>query len=220
MPYGQSGFALYLVHAQTEQRHYIGGARYGYRSSTEYELIADTDRVDVALVPGIYTLVYSRGHDDGSDSVWPRVGDVSSDALFPNGYATLGDVVLSGGTETVNVDVPAARIVRPISVEGLPLPEIVPYGQSGFALYLVHRETGQRHYVGGARYGYRSSTEYELIADTDLVDVALATGTYDLVYSRGHDDGSASVWPRVGDVPSDALFGNGYADLQVCIAIE
>ena len=78
----------------------------------------------------------------------------------------------------------------------------VPYGTGGFRLYLVHQQTGQRHYIASPSYGYGSSSTYVLVAGSDAVDAALVPGVYDLVYSRGHDDGSSSSWPSNSTRPT------------------
>ena len=74
-----------------------------------------------------------------------------------------------------------SRLYGPVTVEGLALPETVPYGTGGFDLFFVARSTEQRHFVARPSYGYESSTTYRLTAGSDAVDAALVPGVYDVV---------------------------------------
>ena len=97
------GFTLALISRRTGQRHYV--AHVNYSGSTSM-LQAGTDRVDAVLLPGVYDLVYSRGHDDGSDTYWSYVSRQQAPSELPNGYAILREgVVIGAGSQTLDVDV-------------------------------------------------------------------------------------------------------------------
>ena len=204
------GFDLLLVNRETRQRHFIG--RPSYSSSGGRPLTAGSDVIDALLVPGVYDLVYDRGHDDGSSTIWPWVGQQRDPGEFPNGYAVLREVVLGAGDQTLDVDVPVTRLSGDITVDGAPLPSNLANTFGGFDLLLVNRETQQRHFIG--RPSYSSSGGRPLTAGSDVIDAILVPGAYDLVYDRGHDDGSDSIWPWVGQQRDPGEFPNGYVVLQ------
>jgi len=211
-----SGFDLFLVSRSTGQRHYL--ARPSYTGSTS-TLTAGTDAVSAVLVPGTYDLVYDRGHDDGSADYWSSVSRQSIPSELPNGYVVLRQgVVIAAGAQTLAVDVPRAALSHPITLEGARLPpRLATSYASGFDLFLVSRSTGERHYVG--RPSYTGSTS-ALTTGTDVVSAVVVPGTYDLVYDRGHDDGSGSYWPSVSRQSLPSELPNGYVLLRSCLVAE
>ncbi|HJL19134.1 MAG TPA: hypothetical protein RMH99_25950, partial [Sandaracinaceae bacterium LLY-WYZ-13_1] len=210
-----NGFSVFLVHRQTGQRHYVSSPQY-----TDFgtELVAGSDAVDAVLVPGVYDVVFSRGHNDGSLSFWPYVNRQDAPSELPNGYVVLREgVVLGAGPQTLNVDVPMSHVSGPVTVDGWPLPDVLTDTTNGFSLFLVSSETEQRHYASSPQY---TSFGTELVAGSDAVDAVLVPGVYDVVFSRGHNDGSDGFWPYVNRQDAPSELPNGYARLRSCVLVE
>ena len=212
---------LWLVNRETEQRHQIAHPRYSYMSPGTYELVAASDVVDAIVVPGTYDLVYDRGHDDGDENAWPRVYRTDTGGVLPNGYVVLQpDIVIGAGAQTLNVDVPIAQVTGTVTADGASLPATLASSYAGdMELWLVNRETEQRHQIAHPRYSYMSPGVYELVAASDTVDAIVVPGTYDLVYDRGHDDGDENAWPRVYRADTGGSLPNGYVVLRSGIVI-
>jgi hypothetical protein len=209
------GFDLLLVSRETEQRHFIARTRYSGSSST---LTVGTDVIDAVLPPGVYDLIYERNHDPGRTTYWPFVSQQTNPSELPNGYVMLRQgIVLAPGTQTLNVDITTTRLRGAITLEGGPLPSMLSRSYSGgFDLLLVNRETEQRHFIARTRYSGSSST---LTVGTDVIDAVLPPGTYDLLYDRNHDQGSATYWPFVSQQTNPSELPNGYVMLRQGIVL-
>ena len=126
--------------------------------------------------------------------------------------------MITAGDRTLDVDVPAVTLGAPITLEGAPPPaRLAASYAGGFSLMLISRDTAQRHFVAHVSYSGSTST---LQAGTGVADAVLLPGTYDLVYERGHDDGSEAYWPYVSRQSSPSELPNGYEVLQGCVLVE
>src|SRR5439155_625214 len=86
---------------------------------------------------------------------------------------------------------------------------------TGADFYLIAKDTGIRHYIGGFRYNYQSPGNYVLASNT--YSARLIPGNYDLVYSRNCSP-TTSCFNNV-----DASLGpmvNGYRLLAANVAIS
>jgi hypothetical protein len=127
------------------------------------------------------------------------------------------DITIAAGTQTLDIDVPSARLRGAITVDGAALPSTGALTTTGFELYLSNRESGQRHRIGDPHYAYIGSGGYELRDAT--VDAAIVPGTYDLVYERGYWNGSSSSLPYISRVDRVSVFPNANTRLRSCVAI-
>src|SRR5687768_7157359 len=178
-----------------------------------------SDLVAGRVVPGTYDLIFVRGHFQGSSSTWPYVSQTSTSSTFPNGYVVLREnVVIGAGDQTLNVDVPATRLSGAVTVGGAALPATMPSGHGGgFTVYLYDRKTEQRHIITQPQYTNFST---ELTPGSDVVAGLVVPGTYDLIFVRGHFQGSSSTLPYVSQTSTSSTFPNGYVVLRENVVIS
>src|SRR5207245_393273 len=131
------------------------------------------------LVTGIYDLVYSRNCSP-TTSCFDNV-DASLGPMV-NGYRRLmTNVVIGPGLNQLNIDVPETNLTGTMTLNGGALPATYT-DYTGADFYLIAKDTGIRHYIGGFRYNYQSPGNYVLASNT--YSARLLPGNYDLVYSR------------------------------------
>ncbi|HZS36116.1 MAG TPA: hypothetical protein VFF06_04790 [Polyangia bacterium] len=172
-----TGGDFYMLAKDTGVRHYIGGFRYNYQSPGNYVLAANT--YSARLLPGTYDLIYSR-NCSATTSCFNNVD--SSLGPMVNGYRLIAaNVVVSGANQTLNIDVPETNLTGTMTLAGGALPPTYT-DYTGGDFYLIAKDTGVSHYIGGFRYNYQSPGNYVLAGNT--YSARLLPGNYDLIYSR------------------------------------
>ena len=202
------GAAFYLKAKDTGAAHYLAGYSYRYVSSGNYSLRGDT--YDSKVIPGVYDLLYRRKWD----STYNTVTITSGTSSQLNGYRILKEnVVITRGTNTLNLDIPVARITGKMTMGGLPLPA-KNGNYDGAAFYLKAKDTSAAHYLAGFSYRYVSSGNYALRGDT--YDSKIIPGTYDLLYRRKWD----STYNTVTVTSGTSAQLNGYRILKENVVIS
>jgi hypothetical protein len=157
-------FRLLAVSRDTGAQHYLTRWEYDY-STDVLEGPYDTH----FLIPGTYDILYER---------YPNTRSSTSN-LAPYGRRILqSGVVISGASQTLNIDVPMTELTLNITVDGQPLPATHP-DNTQFRLMAVARDTGAQHYLTRWEYDY-STDVLEGPYDTHF----LIPGTYDILYER------------------------------------
>ncbi len=203
---------LSLVAHDTGTRHtihwvdYISGAN----------LASGADTIGARVPPGIYDLLYRRDHNrSSSGDEW--VDESRDIATYPTGDRILvHDIVLTAGSNTLNVDIPGRLIAGTLTLggEALPTHDVDAYNYGEPQLSLVSRDTGTRHtihwvdYISGAN----------LASGADTIGARLPPGTYDLRYRRDHNrSSSGDEW--VDESRDIATYPTGDRYLAQCIVI-
>jgi hypothetical protein len=174
---------LYAVSRDTGARHPIAFVEYVYQSNGAHTLRAGSNAIDTRLVPGTYDILYRRGETstEGLMSLTPP-----SDPFAHGLRVLISGVVIGSGPATLNVDLPAAPLASPITLNGEPLPATLTQPTSwDVDLYAVSRDTGARHPIAFVEYVYQSTGTHTLRAGSGAVATRLVPGTYDLLYRRG-----------------------------------
>ncbi len=190
---------LYAVDKDTGTRHTIA---YWYHTNSGLNITyAD------ALVAGTYDILYRRA-STGSEDAYVYVTDVN-DAL-PNGvYYVQKDVVVSAGSQTLNIDIPTTTVNTVITVDGAPLANITGSESTQNNIYAVNRDTGTRHTLA---YWYHTNSGLNITYADSVI-----SGNYDILYRRA-STGSADAYVYVTDA-NDAL-PNGVILLQENVNIS
>src|SRR5207253_1001111 len=121
-----------------------------------------------------------------------------------NGYQMLRKaVMLPAGNATLDVDIPVANVSGTLTLAGMaPPPTHSDY--NGADIYLVSKDTGAAHYLGGYSYQYQSSGVYVL--RTGTYGGKVPAGVYDVLYRRAYD----SQYRTVSRTLSTDAHVNGY----------
>lgn len=168
------GADIYLVAKDTGAAHHVGGYRYSY-SSGSYVLAPDY--YGGKVLAGVYDVLYRRYWDSQYDTV----SRTTSDKTHVSGYRYLvRDEVVGAGKHTLDLDIPVATVSGTITLAGQPLPP-TNTDYDGADIYLVAKDTGAEHHIGGYRYSY-SGGSY-VLAQNYFGGKVLA-GTYDVLYRR------------------------------------
>src|SRR5439155_22912412 len=123
---------------------------------------------------------------------------------------------------TSTLDVPYGDLQGTMTLNGGALPATYT-DYTGADFYLIAKDTGVRHYIGGFRYNYQSPGNYVLAGNT--YSARLVTGIYDLVYSRNcspttscFDNVDASLGPMVNGyrlLVTNVVIGPGMNKLNI-----
>jgi hypothetical protein len=205
-----TGGSFYLIAKDTGVSHLIGTFRYTWQSGSTYSLASST--YSARVLPGAYRLVYGRGCS-ATSSCDSRV-DASLGAQV-NGYRVLAEnVVVSGASQTLDLDLPATNLTGTMTMNGGPLPPV--HGDyTGGSFYLIAKDTGVSHLIGTFRYAWQSGSTYSLASST--YSARVLPGAYRLVYGRGCS-ATSSCDSRV-----DASLGaqvNGYRVLAENVVVS
>ncbi|MEZ4462142.1 MAG: hypothetical protein R3E66_20955, partial [bacterium] len=149
----------------------------------------DLRRFDgVRLIPGTYDILYRKG-ETSTDSGYVSLTDQYD--IGPNGVQWLAkDVVISGASTTINLDIPQTQITLDITLGGQPLPENGTDGTT-HVLYAVNKANGVKHQIS---YFYWDTYYTPDLRRFD--GVRLMPGTYDILYRKGEtstDSGYVSL---------------------------
>jgi hypothetical protein len=137
---------------------------------------------------GVYDVLYRRNWTSSSNSVYrTQPGDTPV-----NGHRILqASVNLAAGTNTLNVDIPVARVSGTITLAGAALPA-THTDYDGADIYLVAKDTGAAHSIGGYSYQYQSPGVYAL--RTGTYGGKVPAGIYDTLYRRNWTASSRTVY--------------------------
>jgi EGF-like domain len=171
------GADIYLVAKDTGAAHHIGGYRYSYSGGS---YVLTQNYYGGKVLAGTYDVVYRRYWDRQYDTV----SRTTSDKTHVAGYRMLArDVVISSGSQTLNLDIPVATISGTITLGGQPLPS-TNTDYDGADIYLVAKDTGAAHHIGGYRYSYSGGA---YVLTSDYYGGKVLAGTYDVHYRRYWD---------------------------------
>jgi len=172
-------------------------------------------------VPGTYDIHYRRGWTFSTNSGDRWVNLTDDQSPYPNADRLLREnVVIAAGSNTLDVDIPTARVTGDITLGGAGLPASVASKYNWEAtLYAVARDTGLRHTLGQIRYGY-SSGVYALVAGDDTYEVTLVPGVYDIHYRRGWTFGTSSGDRWVNLTDDQSPYPNADRLLSSCVALQ
>ena len=220
---GYGAASVWAIAQDTGVRHLVGVLRYTTTVAGGYRRDANDDVIDLRLVPGVYDLLFDRDRttsSSGSGEQW--VGETASSSPIPSGWRLLRTgVVIGPGTNTLDVDVPTARITGRITVDGAPAPTTVPSNGYGAAsVWAVARDTGTRHLVGVLRYTTTVAGGYRRDANDDVIDLRLVPGSYDLLFDRDtttSSSGSGEKW--VGETASSSPIPSGWRLIRSNVVI-
>ncbi|WP_170229912.1 hypothetical protein [Polyangium fumosum] len=202
------GADIYLVAKDTKAAHYLGGYSYQYQSVGVYSLIPNT--YGGKVVAGVYDVLYRRGWGSSGNTVSRTL----STATHVNGYRILAkDVVIGAGESKLDVNIPVASVSGTITLGGAALPA-TNTDYDGADIYLVAKDTGAAHYLGGYSYQYQSAGVYSLIPN--MYGGKVVAGVYDVLYRRG--------WGSSGNTVSRTLPAathvNGYRILATDVTLS
>ncbi len=201
------GGSFYLKAKDTGAAHFLASYSYNRISTSNYALAGDT--YDSRMIPGVYDLLYRRNWDSTYNTVTLTNG---TDTQL-NGYRILKtNVVIASGSQTLNLDIPVARLTGKMTLGGNPLPpkNTTYYGGS---FYLKAKDTGAAHFLASYSYNRISTSNYTLAGDT--YDSRMLPGTYDLLYRRNWDSKYNTVTLTNG---TDTQL-NGYRILKTNVVI-
>ncbi len=184
-------FRFYAVAKDTGVRHLLGSFEYDYSSPNALEGPWNTDR----LIPGTYDILLDRY--PGSRSTTNNLGPYAERVLIP-------DLVISGASQTINIDVPETQLTINYTIGGQPLPAN-SIDSNPFRFYAVAKDTGVRHLLGSFEYDYSSPNALEGPWNTDR----LIPGTYDILLDRY--PGSRSTANNLGPYAERVLM----ADVEI-----
>ena len=218
---------FYLRSQSTGALHRIDGIDFGWNGSA-YEPTALSDpaydlTVDHPILPGTYDVVYWRFYGSQEVGYGGRPDDP-----YPFGNQVLQtDVAIGPGANTLNFDIPAARITGAITYDGGALPNS-PIDKLAL-FYLRSHSTGALHRIDGIDFAWNGSA-YEPTALSDpaydlTVDHPILPGTYDVVYWRFYGSQEVGYGGRPDDlypfgnhvVQSDVVIGPGANTLNLDI---
>ena len=201
------GADIYLVAKDTGAAHYIGGYSYQYASSGNYTLRTGT--YGGKVLAGTYDVLYRRYWD----STYDTVSRTTPGATHVAGYRYLKrDVVIAPGANTLDLDIPVSTVNGSITLGGSSLPS-TNTDYDGADIYLVAKDTGAAHYIGGYSYQYASSGNYTL--RTGTYGGKVLAGTYDVLYRRYWD----SKYNTVSRTTPGATHVAGYRYLERNVVI-
>jgi hypothetical protein len=163
---------IYAVAKDTGARHQISSFYWDSYYATNLRR-TDAQR----LMPGTYDILYRKG-ETSTDSSYVSRTDAYD--IGPNGVRYLArDVVITGASATVNVDIPQTNITVDITLGGQPLPT-AGSDSTSHLLYAVSRDTGARHQISSFYWDSYYATN---LRRTDAE--RLMPGTYDILYRKG-----------------------------------
>ena len=201
------GADIYLVAKDTGAAHYIGGYSYQYASSGNYTLRTGT--YGGKVLAGIYDVLYRRYWD----STYNTVSRTTTSATHVAGYRYLKrNVVIGAGADKLDLDIPVSTVNGSITLGGSALPA-TNTDYDGADIYLVAKDTGAAHYIGGYSYQYASSGNYTL--RTGTYGGKVLAGTYDVLYRRYWD----SKYDTVSRTTPGATHVAGYRYLKRDVVI-
>ncbi len=194
------GADIYLVAKDTGAAHHIGGYRYSYSGGS---YVLTQNYYGGKVLAGTYDVLYRRYWDRQYDTV----SRTTSDKTHVAGYRMLArDVVVSSGSQTLDLDIPVTTVTGTLTLAGQPLPA-TNTDYDGADIYLVARDTGAAHHIGGYRYSY-SGGSYVLTAN--YYGGKVLAGTYDVLYRRYWD----RQYDTVSRTTSDKTHVAGYRLLR------
>ncbi|APR77851.1 Thiamin-phosphate pyrophosphorylase [Minicystis rosea] len=171
------GADIYLVAKDTGAAHLIGGYSYQYQSANVYSLRTGT--YGGKVIAGIYDVLYRRYWNGTTNNTVSRTLPTETHVA---GYRILqSGVVIGTGTTTLDVDIPVATVTGTITLGGSPLPA-TNTDYDGADIYLVAKDTGAAHLIGGYSYQYQSANVYAL--RTGTYGGKVPAGVYDVLYRR------------------------------------
>ncbi len=201
------GADIYLVAKDTGAAHYIGGYSYQYQSSGNYTLRTGT--YGGKVLAGVYDVLYRRYWD----GTYNTVSRTTASETHVAGYRYLKrDVVLGSGADKLDLDIPVSTVSGSITLGGAALPS-TNTNYDGADIYLVAKDTGAAHYIGGYSYQYQSSGNYTL--RTGTYGGKVLAGTYDVLYRRYWD----STYNTVSRTTASETHVAGYRLLKQNVVI-
>jgi hypothetical protein len=188
---------VYLVSRDTGQWHTF--ATFGYNSN----LFGPT--VTPRVVPGAYDVYYCHGCSTTPEGITAETDPTDA---FPGGLRVLqSNIVVSGSSQHLAIDIPVAQTTATITLGGQPLPATNEYG-TNIELYLVAHDTGQWHTF--ATFGYNSN----LFGPS--VTPRVVPGDYDVYYCHGCSTTPGGITAETD--PTDA-FPGGLRILQSNVTV-
>ena len=159
-----STVTFWAVAKDTGVRHGLSYFQYDY-SNHNLEGPYNTDR----LIPGTYDILFDRYASSRS----------SASSVVPYGQRVLiKDLVISGPSQTVNIDIPSTLINVTFNIDGQPLPA-TSNDSSTVTFWAVPRDTGVKHGFSYFQYDYSNHN-----LEGPYTTFSLIPGTYDILYDR------------------------------------
>jgi hypothetical protein len=178
--------SFFLRSHETQAMHPI--AIIDYNHASPYERSAQSDNYLALALPGVYDLIYVRGLREGV--AWTRF---EQDPIV-NAYKRLRTVTIQPGRQTLDIDVAFGAISGQITLGGAPWPATSTRGGDFYrwapSFFLKEPDTGVLHRIATVTHG--STPPYALVAGSDRYATTVPTGTYDLIYIRGEQQGVVS----------------------------
>jgi hypothetical protein len=206
-----SAATLYLVAKDTGEWHELSYLVYDGAGSPA-TLFGPT--VNPLFVAGTYDVYYCHNCATSTTSIDVSSQTDAADAL-PNGLRKVqSNVVLSPGSNHLNVDIPVTPLAETITLGGQPLPPKNEYG-SAATLYLVARDTSEWHELSYLVYDGAGSPA-TLFGPT--FDPRIVPGTYDVYYCHNCSTTMSSAPVSSQTDAADAL-PNGLRALRSCVTV-
>ncbi len=179
---GGSNIGLYLVDRDTGSRQLIHSVDFQYQGGNPYTVAASDASYATTVLPGTYDLLYARGISSWDPT--PTVYYSYPTDNYADGYRYLmKGVVVTAGSNQLDVDLPSAKLHGDLTLNGGDLPTST--GGSNIGLYLVDRDTGSRQLIHSVDFQYQGGNPYTVAASDKSYSTTILPGTYDLLYARG-----------------------------------
>ncbi|MBI2393664.1 MAG: hypothetical protein HYV09_29065 [Deltaproteobacteria bacterium] len=192
---------VFLVNKATGSRQRIGGPKYSY-SGSGYVLVSGTNAYSTLVMPGTYDVLYRRGWNYAASGNWVYT-TTAGDTLADGDRILQRDVVVSGASQTLDVDFGLSTITGNFTLSGGAIPTTSKGGDVD--IYLVNKDTRSRQRIGGPRYSY-SGSGYVLVSGSASCATLVMPGTYDVLYRRGWNGADGGNWvytTTAGDTLAD-----------------
>jgi hypothetical protein len=214
----ESGMDFFLVNRAAHSTQYIGSPRYDEQNIGQYTFAAGTDHFSTLIVSGTYDVLMQRGAST-SDNGLTYVYRTDSNDTLPNAATLLQqNVVFSGGTQPLTIDIPTSTVSINVTQDGAAMPATAT--ESGPDFFLVDATTHASQYIGSVRYDEQNIGQYTLAAGTDPFGTLVVAGTYDVVMQRGASTSSTSAKTYVYRTDSADTLPNGDIVLQKNLVIH
>ena len=183
-----------------------------------YTRSAGSDRINTMLIPGAYDILYQRAYQTSAAYVSERANSPSADPVV-NGYRVLVEnVVVTGSTQTLDVDIGATVVTGTITQNGATLPLATNTYENG-VIWARAVDTGKLHRIALIDWTRNGSyPTYTRSAGSDRVNTMLVPGAYDILYQRAYQTSADYVSERALSPSPDAVV-NGYRVLRTNVTV-
>jgi exosome complex RNA-binding protein Csl4 len=187
-------------------------------SYPSYTRSAGSDTLNTTLMPGTYDLLYQRAYQSSGDYVEEQTLSPSADPVV-NGFRVLrAGVVVSGATQTINVDIPFTTVTGTITQNGATLPLTTDNYENG-VIWARASDTGKLHRLRLIDWTNSGSyPSYTRSAGSNTINTTLMPGTYDILYQRAYQSSGDYVEERTLSPSPDPVV-NGYRVLQTGVVV-